>query len=201
MNLEQLEEQKRLFKNKKTIKKSVKQVINNICTLDRFGEACLLSGVNLSAQSYGKLLENVIKRSIGIDKQYDEISGDGICNNGTKVEIKVSIQGDSNQFNFVQIRPDHEIDAYILATYDVDNEELFYFIEKKDMNDLIAKYGGYAHGTVKVNGKISHQSMKKNAGLGLEYCLRPNFVKGSADWIEISKYQVSASELTTLTQN
>jgi hypothetical protein len=190
--------QKELFKQRIEGKELAKKRINQIDKLEDFSEACLLSGNNLSAQSYGKLLENVLKRSLNIDKQFDEVSGDGVCVNGKKVEIKISIQGASDQFNFVQIRPDHEVDAYIFSTYDIENESLFYYIDKNKMMEILGDFGSFAHGTVKVNGEIDRQSIIDNLGMNYEYAIRPNFVKKDPVWKEILKHSVSEEKLLEL---
>lgn len=194
-------EQKQIFRERLDGKNSIKSHVKDVASLDRWEEVCLACSNYMTAQSYGTILEGVIKNSLGIKKKVDEISGDGVCINGLKVEIKCSIQGDSNQFNFVQIRPDHKIDAYILATYDYTNGSLFFFITKAEMAELLGEHGGYAHGTIKKNGPITIDTVIENSekGAGLEYYLRPNYVKNNDLWAKLNKFAVTSEELSKIT--
>ena len=115
-------------------------------------------------------------------------------------EIKASGGGqNNNQFNYVQLRPNHNVHNYILTAYHLTNDnldqlgELFIFkIKKEDINTLICKYGGYAHGTKNKNGGITLDDLKDPSN-SKEYDLRPSY--GSTLWNELLKYRVTESEL------
>lgn len=107
------------------------------------------------------------------------------------------IKGCLNYISFVQIRPDHNIDYYILISYNLYDTsskigKAFVFkIPSNSLYELIVKYGGYAHGTCKQLGKITIHNIK---GRNCEYALRcdPNKKKGKNYdiWKELLKYEV-----------
>lgn len=155
---------------------------------------CVLN--KLPAQQFGPLLEKFIIKQRGQTRNNAlELAGD--CNDGKKnFEIKVSLGGSThNKFNFVQLRPSHDIDNYILTAYhltlsNVDNGgDLYVFDVPKDkMKTLILTHGGYAHGTMKHHGKIkfnSHRDMK-------EYAMRPTF--GDKCWQSLLKFVKSTPQ-------
>ena len=94
----------------KRLKSKSKFETDNLLTL------CAYCKCNLSSQQYGKKIEKFIKEKLIIRKAINNTSGDGIFND-KNVEIKVSLGDDKQKFNFVQIRPDHNIDNYILIIY------------------------------------------------------------------------------------
>ena len=115
-------------------------------------------------------------------------------------EIKASGGGKChNKFNYVQLRPNHKIDNYILTAYYLNDDnindlgELFIFkIKKEDMSPLIFNYGGYAHGTKVKHGEITLEDLN-NVNNSKEYDLRPNY--GGDLWKELIKYRVKESDL------
>lgn len=137
----------------------------------------------LSSQQYGPLLEKYIKNNLNILKKKDELSGDGY-KDGKNIEIKVTTVTNDGKLNIVQLRPNHKIDYYLILVYDLNYSDLgnvfFLFIPKIDINNLIVKYGAYAHGTYKKNGLISHNNFKN-----YEFSLRPNMLKKDNLWNEI----------------
>lgn len=68
-------------------------------------------------------------------------------------------------------------------------------IESEVVYKLIVNYGGYAHGTCSVLGKITMENIK---GRNCEYALRcdPNAKKGKSRdlWDELKKYEVEYDE-------
>ena len=80
------------------------------------------------------------------------------------IEIKVSNGGQNmNEFNFVQIRMNHDCD-YILTAYylseenlEQDGEMFCFFLNKEDMISVLIKHGSYAHGTKGQNGEIKEE--------------------------------------------
>jgi hypothetical protein len=158
---------------------------------------CVLN--KLPAQQFGPLLEKFIIKQRGHTKN-NVLALAGDCNDGKKnYEIKVSLGGFShNKFNFVQLRPSHDIDNYILTAYhltlhNVDNGgDLYVFdVPKEKMKALILAHGGYAHGTLKDHGKIR---LNKKCDRK-EYALRPTY--GDKCWKSLLMY-VKNTPLTRL---
>lgn len=145
-------------------------------------------------------LEALVRRDLKIDKPINEISGDG-RKNGKNYEIKASVHGRKSKLNFVQIRPHHDIDFYLLIAYnmydktddDIGKGYLFNIPADK-VYDLVESYGGYAHGTKKQFGSVSKDMMKSHK---LEYALRldPNSVskKNTDIWKALLQYEVEYS--------
>jgi hypothetical protein len=114
------------------------------------------------------------------------------------VEVKVSLGGATHtKFNFVQIRPSHCCETYLLLAYhlsidNVDEEGTTYMfrVPKTAMETLILSYGTYAHGTTKEQGKITLESIK---GPQREYSLRP--VMNDNCWKELLKFEIPEKEL------
>lgn len=63
-------------------------------------------------------LETICKKDLGIGNALNSTSGDG-HKNGINYEIKISIHANKSKINFVQIRPDHDINYYILIAYNM----------------------------------------------------------------------------------
>lgn len=154
----------------------------NVMSLTLLKEAhiyCVLR--KLSSQQYGPLLEKYIRTKFDYIKNDAKDSIGDCAKNGKNLEIKVSLGGASHsKFNFVQIRPSHNCDSYILTAYHLNFEnveeegELFIFkVSKEDMKKIIISYGGYAHGTIKNNGSITMESLNDKEN-NLEYAIRPS---------------------------
>lgn len=133
---------------------------------------CILCKRYLSSNQYGPLLEKFIVNKLNLSKPPDNTSGDASFNN-KNIEIKVSLGDKRGILSFVQLRPDHNIDYYLLLTYDLAFGDIgqvnMFNVPSNDMNKLIVKYGNYAHGTVKKLGKITSSNIK---GRNCEYALR-----------------------------
>jgi hypothetical protein len=136
---------------------------------------CVLCRKYLSSNQWSVLLEGYIKEKFKIKKAENEVSGDGISSLGKKIEIKVSLGGLDGGLNFVQIRPDHQIDYYLFLGYNLFEDELgkvyWFLCPSTQLYKLIPEYGGYAHGTISKLGKISHENL---CNRNCEYSLRPN---------------------------
>jgi hypothetical protein len=154
---------------------------------------CILGRAYLTPQSTD--LETICKKDLGIDNALNPTSGDG-HKNGINYEIKASIHAKKSKINFVQIRPDHDIQSYIFIAYnmyenDTDGNAHIFKIPSHIVYDLIIGFGGYAHGTCAVLGKITSDNIK---GRNCEYSLRcnPNAKKGKHFelWNEFMKYEV-----------
>lgn len=154
---------------------------------------CVLCRNYLSPQSID--FETLCKKDLKIDKSLNSTSGDGY-KNGINYEIKSSIHAKRSKLNFVQIRPDHNIDYYILIGYnmyknDTIGKGYIFKIPSQVIYELVVIYGGYAHGTCAKLGKITHENIK---GRNCEYALRcdPNAKKGKnlELWNELMKYEV-----------
>jgi hypothetical protein len=139
--------------------------------------------------------ESVIMKDLNIEPPLDETSGDG-HKNGLNYELKFSLHTKNGGFNFVQIRPDHKIDYYLVGGYNLFEGELgrayICRVPADVIYGMIPEYGGYAHGTKAVLGKITCNNIK---GRNCEYALRPNpnaneGTKAKKLWNEFVKYEV-----------
>ena len=178
-------------KEKESNKKHNIAKINNEETLTG---KCIMARLLLSPQS--TVMESIIRNDLNIEGPENETSGDG-HKDGVNYEIKVSLHAKGGKINFVQIRPDHNIGAYILMSYNMyENEKIgmahIFNVPADKLYKLVADYGGYAHGTLSKLGKITSENIK---GRGCEYALRCNPNKGKGKnfelWQELLKHQVS----------
>ena len=84
-----------------------------------FRDAAIIAKSELSPQAAATPLEEWQKARLRMTPALNETSGDGVYQDST-VELKQSLGGKTGSaFNFVQIRPDHDIDAYIFTTYNI----------------------------------------------------------------------------------
>mgnify|MGYP001284468041 FL=1 len=139
--------------------------------------------------------EAMIMRDLKIGRPLNETSGDG-HKNGINYELKFSLHTKDGGFNFVQIRPDHAVDYYLVGGYNLFEGEIgkayIFKVPAEKIYGLLPEYGGYAHGTVKELGKITCDNIK---GRGCEFALRPNpnapdGTKKKRLWNELLKYEV-----------
>ena len=159
---------------------------------------CVINSV--SAQKYGPLLEKYIRiKNKFVKNIASECNGD--CSKDNKnAEVKASLGGATHdKFNYVQLRFSHDIQYYILTAYHLTNKnvetggELYVFsISKENMIPLIAKHGGYAHGTLKEHGAITIADLKDEKNKK-EYAMRPK--SGDECWLDIMKFRVSEESL------
>ena len=159
-------------------------------------EACIIAKATLTSQSYGTVLERWIKERFGLDKQVDTLSGDA-SKNGKTFEIKASIQSAAGCFSYRQLRPFHEVDAYIILNYSYTLDKVTWLYVPHDaMNSFICKWGGYTHGTKAKQGEIDMESIDCNS---YEYSLSPNMHTkkgvGRELWQELLKYEKEEAEL------
>ena len=161
-------------------KKNNETIINRIKCCNSLTQKCVLVREYLTPQS--PTFQYIVMNDLEINKPINETSGDG-CKNNINYEIKTSIHAKGCKQNFVQIRPDHNIDFYILISYNLyDNtsklgKAFIFKIPSSNLYELVVKYGGYAHGTCHKLGKISIENIK---GRNCEYVIRcdPNKKKG-----------------------
>lgn len=141
---------------------------NEIMKLDTLKDAhiyCIVN--NISSQKYGLLLEKFIQIKFNYIKNNSENCIGDCSKDGKNCEIKVSLGGTNHRkFNYVQIRPSHDCDIYILTAYYLSDEninsegELYIFkLPKSKIKEIIISYGGYAHGTIQKNGRITMESL------------------------------------------
>jgi hypothetical protein len=189
---------KRLKEHLALSKVSHREHVMKLTTLKDAHIYCVVHGV--SAQQYGPLLERYIRTRFNyVKNKAEECAGD-CSKDGNNSEVKVSLGGATHtKFNFVQIRPSHDCDTYILTAYhlssaNVDTEgELYVFkVPKADIKTIVMSYGGYAHGTVKEHGRITMESMNdpKHAK---EYALRPAI--NDACWRALMPFRVPETAL------
>lgn len=178
---------------------SEKQIIDIINSASTFTEKCILAKKYLSPQS--TIMEQIIKTDLNMGKKKNQTSGDA-TKNGSNYEIKYSGHAKKSKWNFVQIRPDHDVQFYLLLGYNMYDESntnigkaYIFKVPSLDMYNLVKNYGGYAHGTIDVLGKLSTSNIK---GRNCEYALRcdPNAKKGKNKKIfdELKKYEVDYLE-------
>ncbi len=156
---------------------------------------CVLCRKYMSPAAYGFLFERVIKQKLSITKPPNNTSGDG-QKYGKNIEIKTSLSSKDGQLNFVQIRPDHTLDYYIVLIYNMFEGNVgkihFMVIPADTLHSWILPYGSYAHRTKDVLGEITAESI---VGNHYEYALRPNprkskTTKAGKLWLEFLKYEV-----------
>lgn len=190
------EELKVLVKNMriKEEKKNNEKIIQKISSCINLTQKCVFAREYLTPQS--TTFQYIIMNDLEINEPINEISGDG-CKNNINYEIKTSIHAKGCKQNFVQIRPDHNIDYYILISYNLyDNtseigKAFIFKIPSNNLYELVVKYGGYAHGTCEILGEINIENIK---GRNCEYAIRcdPNKKEGKNYdiWNELLKYEV-----------
>jgi len=175
-----------------------KDQIMNLATLKEANVYCIIHGV--SAQQYGPLLERFIRIKFNyIKNKAEDCTGD-CSKDGKNSEVKVSLGGATHsKFNFVQIRPSHDCETYILTAYNLSSDnvesegELYIFkVPKEEIKKIIVSFGGYAHGTIKEHGKITIESLNDEKSTK-EYALRPTI--NDACWKELIQFKVPESEL------
>lgn len=155
---------------------------------------------NVSSQQYGPILEKYIRTKFNyIKNKAKDCTGD-CSKNGKNSEVKVSIGGSTHtKFNFVQIRPSHDCETYILTAYHLSNENvnregtLYIFkVPKKQIKKIIVLYGGYAHGTIKEHGTITMDSLNDES-IVKEYVLRPTI--HDKCWKELMTFHINENKL------
>lgn len=180
---------------------STKNHDKEIMKLETLKDAHIYCVINkVSSQKYGLLLERFIRIKFNYSKnKADLLSGD--CHkNGENVEIKVSLGGSSHsKFNFVQIRPSHYCEKYILTAYNLsydnlESEGLLYIfkLNKEEIKKIIVSFGSYAHGTIKENGKITFESLNDSTSTK-EYAIRTTI--NDSCWKALLPFIVSESDL------
>jgi len=166
-----------------TIDKLKEYAMNEIENCKTLTQKTIIARQYLKPSSL-KTMEKVIQKDLKLEKAENKISGDAtkkvlknmglsVCN--INYEIKISVHAESSKINFVQIRPWHAVDFYILIAYDMyANKKLgkaFLFkVPAKAMTDIIIKFGSYAHGSLKEKGPITLDSIQQNQHL---YAIRP----------------------------
>jgi hypothetical protein len=198
MTMNKAQRVRRLKEHLVSIKIKHKDEIMKLSTLKEAHVYCIIH--NVSAQQYGPLLEKYIRTKYQYDKNKAEDCTGDCSKDGTNLEIKVSLGGaEHKKFNFVQIRPSHDCGIYILTAYhvsfdNVDEEgELYVFkVPKENLMELIASYGGYAHGTIKEHGEITSDSLTVNKNTK-EYALRPTIEDEC--WKTLMQYRIPEFDL------
>jgi len=174
------------------------EIVMQLSSLKDAHVYCVMYG--LSAQQYGPLLEKYIMLKFGYIKNKAEHCTGDCSKNGKNSEIKVSLGGANHtKFNFVQIRPSHDCDEYILTAYHLSSEnvetegELYIFkVPKEEIKKIIVSYGGYAHGTIKEHKNITIDSMNDTKSIK-EYALRPSI--NDECWKALLEYRIPESRL------
>ena len=153
-------------------------------------EKCIINRCESSPTS--DVFEQVIKHDLKLENAPDKMSGDA-SKNGLNIEIKCSTHAKDSNFNFVQIRPDHNVHFYLFVGYnlwhdDALGKEYLFKIPSEDLYNMVVEHGGYAHGSKMVLPTITLATMKGN---GYEYALRVNPNAGKRVlWKKLLKYKV-----------
>jgi len=170
-------------------------IIDKIQHTTELIDKCILCRYYLSPLSTN--MEKILRNDLQIGGPLNNTSGDG-HKNGVNYEIKYSGHTKRSTLNFVQIRPDHDIDYYILVCYNMyagdKGSAHILKVPANDVYDMVVKYGEYAHGTKKHLGAIDKSSLTGNNN---EYSLRcnPNTKKGKNHdlWNILRAYEVTYS--------
>lgn len=155
---------------------------------------------HVSAQQYGPLLEKFIRIKFDYIKNKSKDCVGDCSKYGKNIEIKVSLGGETHtKFNFVQIRPSHKCDIYLLTAYHLSTDnvksqgELYIFqISKEEIKKIISLYGTYAHGTIKEHGKITIETLNDETNIK-EYALRTTI--NDDLWMSLLKYRIFESDI------
>lgn len=196
--MDKIERVKRLMEHLKLSKVKHEHQLMGLPTLKEAHTYCIIHSV--SAQQYGPLLERFIRTKFNYVKNKAEDCTGDCSKDGKNSEVKVSLGGATHtKFNFVQIRPSHDCDTYILTAYhlsieNVESEgELYIFkVPKPDIKKIIVSFGGYAHGTIKEHGAITIDSLNDEKSTK-EYALRPTV--NDECWKALIHFRVPESDL------
>ena len=167
--------------------------IMKIKTLKSAFQYCIINKIN--SQQYGPLIENYILIKYNFNKNKASLCIGDYNKNNNNYEIKISICcKKSKKFNYVQIRPSHNCQFYILIAYYLSNNnvnnggELYIFnIPNNELKQIIFKYGNYAHGTKLKLGNITIEALN-DLNNNKEYSIRPTI--NSNCWNELIKFQI-----------
>jgi hypothetical protein len=159
---------------------------------------CIVYKSFFSSNKYSLQLENDLRKMFNLSKKINNNCGDGTSVFGKKIEIKISLGNTSGIFNFLQIRPSHDIDHYLFMIYDLNHGDegkiQFFLLSSRQVDALIPKYASYTHGSVKNIGKIT-----RNFNKMLEYTLRPcnntKNKKGHELWKKFLMYEKTEQEI------
>lgn len=177
------------------LQNEVVNALNQAKLTNNLWEKCVLLRFYTSPQS--NVAEKIIKQDLLINDPPDNLSGDGI-KNGLKYEIKVSLHDTNCKVNIRQIRPHHNIQYYIIIALNLfegtKGKAYAFKIPAKTIYELVVEYGGYTHGTVLQNGKITTESVNEDSNRK-EYSLTadPNASNGSKSkdlWEIFKNYEV-----------
>lgn len=192
--MDKTERVKKLMEHLALLKINHEDQVMKLATLKEAHIYCVIH--NISAQQYGSLLEKFIRTKFNYIKNKAKDCNGDCSKDGKNSEVKVSLGGATHtKFNFVQIRPSHDCETYILTAYNLssDNVEsegkLYIFkVSKEDIKKIIVSFGGYAHGTTKEHGKITIESLNDEKNTK-EYALRPTI--NNACWKALIPFQIS----------
>lgn len=200
MNIDSMVE---MLQNK--VGNSVDRAIENVESATSGRDACVIAKTYLTPQSYGARIENFVRNFANLERAKDKHAGDSfVIQNGVQknIEIKTSIQAKNGGFNFIQLRPSHDVDIYVFLTYSITLDNTTWIvISEEDLIDILSEYGSYSHGTITKNGKIAETVRDK--ATHFEYSLNPNChsretLKPKKLWNALRKYEVKENELRSV---
>jgi hypothetical protein len=196
--MDKTERVKRLRQHLTLSKVTHEDQVLKLGTLKEANIYCVIN--SLSPQQYGPHLERYIRTKFNyIKNKAKDCTGD-CSKDGKNSEVKVSLGGATHtKFNFVQIRPSHDCETYILTAYHLSSEnvelegELYIFkVPKEEIKKIVVSFGGYAHGTIKEHGKITLESLNDKKSIK-EYALRSTI--NDACWKALMPFKVPESGL------
>lgn len=184
---------------------TIKKDTNDILKIKTLKDACIYSKYyGLSSQQYGPLLEKYIIEKFNYRKNNAKDCNGDCFKNGENHEIKISFGISLTNicnFNFVQLRLSkaQNCSSYILIAYHIYPEnieekmgELYIFkVPKEELKKIVLLHGAYAHGTIKVNGKIRDEIIDNDSKI--EYAIRP--VINDECWNKLMAFRVSEENL------
>ena len=194
-------EQEHVYMLKEHIRATKVDDFTRIMAMSSFKDAhmyCVIN--NISSQRYGPLLEHYLIKKYHFSKNSATACNGDCSKDGVRYEVKASLGGkDHTKFNYVQLRPSHAIDYYLFTAYvltpanvETKGELCIFRIPSPRVKQMILACGGYAHGTIKKNGKITEESLFDNTNIK-EYALRP--IIGGRLWDDMLTYRVDEYEL------
>lgn len=117
----------------------------------------------LNPQSYGSRIANYYNEKVGLQSvSKDEERGDSKNKLDAYFEGKASYKTTEGEYNFIQIRPWHDVHGYYFIAIDPDkNYEVIYFYLTKDEAKVETYHiGNLAHGVRKSADKNEHKEYK-----------------------------------------
>lgn len=141
--------------------------------------------------------EKTIKLRCGIGKRFNNVSGDG-RKNGRHYEIKTSLHDKNGNCNIRQIRPDHDIDTYIVGYYNYTKDfACLMNIPARVIYEMVLSSPCLTHGTRSKYINKPLRTISDLKGCGWEFSITVNpysrgGTKKKMQWDTLYRYNVSS---------